>query len=162
GGIGMLLCWLCTFTLVPALLALFEKLRGAPKLKPEADSARRVPALQRIFARPGLISGVFGVLCVIAAGPFLPQPSTPLEKNLDNLTNDRPKGERALLEAHARANESFGKSLAGSIALFDSREDAEKFCEVIKQRMKQPPYDKLIDGCETMSSIVPLRQAEKL
>ncbi|MFN2546060.1 MAG: RND family transporter [Myxococcales bacterium] len=162
GGIGMLLCWLCTFTLVPALLALVEKAAGAPKLKASADSTRLVPPLQRFFRRPGLIVAIFGVACAIAAALFIRQLPTAMERNLDNLTNDPPKGQRALNEAQARANESFGKSLAGAIALVDSREDADKFCDVIRQRMKQSPWDKLIDGCETMSSIVPLQQPEKL
>src|SRR5207253_2144401 len=36
GGMGMLLCWMGTFLLVPALLAVYEKARGAPKATPEA------------------------------------------------------------------------------------------------------------------------------
>jgi predicted RND superfamily exporter protein len=162
GGIGMLLCWLFTFMLVPALLALFERAIGAPKAKPEADSARLVPPLQKFFARPGLIAAIFGVACTISAVLFLRQLPTAMERNLDNLTNDPPKGERALLEAQDRANQSFGKSLAGAIALVDKPEDADKFCDVIRQRMKLPPWDHLIDGCETMSSIVPQEQKEKL
>ena len=162
GGIGMLLCWICTFALVPALLALFEKIHGAPKQRPQSDGAWMLPALSRLYAHPRLIVGIFAVLCVAAAIAFLRQLPTAMERNLENLTNDPPKGHKELTETQDRANSSFGKSLSGAIALLDSRDEADEFCEVIKQRMKQAPYSELIDGCDTISSVVPRQQEEKL
>src|SRR6266852_1220784 len=162
GGIGMLLCWLFTFALVPALLALFEKIHGAPKQRPQSDGARMLPALSRLYAHPRLIVGIFAVLCVAAAIAFLRQLPTAMERNLENLTNDPPKGHKELTETQDRANSSFGKSLSGAIALLDSRDEADQFCEVIKPRMKRAPYSELIDGCDTISSVVPRQQEEKL
>jgi uncharacterized membrane protein YdfJ with MMPL/SSD domain len=162
GGIGMLLCWLSTFALVPALLAIFEKIHGAPKQRPQSDGARLLPALSRLYAHPRLIVGIFAVLCVAAAIAFLRQLPTAMERNLENLTNDPPKGHKELTETQDRANSSFGKSLSGAIALLDSRDEADEFCEVIKQRMKRAPYSELIDGCDTISSVVPRQQEEKL
>jgi predicted RND superfamily exporter protein len=162
GGIGMLLCWLCTFTLVPALLAILEKAIGAPKQKPQASGERLLPALQKVFAKPAAITAVFAVLSVVAAVVFIRQLPTAMERNLENLSNDPPKGHRELTEAQDRANASFGKSLSGALALLDSPEDADAFCDVVKQRMKEPQYEKLIDGCETIASVVPAHQKEKL
>jgi uncharacterized protein len=162
GGIGMLLCWAFTFTLVPALLAIYERFRGAPKPKPAPSGERFVPRLQRFFARPRLIIGIFTVLTVVAAISFgLQLKRGPMERNLDNLSNEL-KGRKTLTEDNQRANDALGKSLAGAIALLDSREDADAFCEVIRQRMKQPPNDKLIDSCDTISSVLPAQQQEKL
>src|SRR5205814_5686327 len=59
GGIGMLLCWIFTFALVPALLAIFEKIRGAPRPRPHDTGERLLPALRAFFARPKLIAGIF-------------------------------------------------------------------------------------------------------
>src|SRR5439155_9202030 len=73
GGIGMLLCWVFTFALVPALLAIFEKLRGAPRIRAEPGGERLVSPLQRFFARPRAIVAVFAVLAVLAAGSFVRQ-----------------------------------------------------------------------------------------
>ena len=84
-----------------------------------------------------------------------------MEHNLDNLSNEL-KGRKTLTDDNQRANDALGKSLAGSIALLDSRGDADRFCEVIRQRMTRPPYDRLIDSCDTISSVVPARQDEKL
>ncbi len=162
GGIGMLLCWVFTFALVPALLAIFEKLRGAPRLRPAPSGERLVAPLQRLFARPWVIVAVFAALALLAGFSFLRQlRKGAMEHNLDNLSNEL-KGRETLTEDNQRANDALGKSLAGSIALLDSPADADRFCAVIRERMKQPPLDQLIDGCDTISSVVPARQAEKL
>jgi predicted exporter len=162
GGIGMLLCWVFTFALVPALLSLFEKLRGPPRLRPEGTGERLVPVLSRFFARPRAIAAIFAVLTLVAAGLFIRQVQRgAMERNLDNLTNEL-KGRKTLTDDNQRANDALGKSLAGAIALLPSREAADKFCAVVRDRQKQAPYDKLIDGCDTISSVVPADQQRKL
>jgi len=162
GGIGMLLCWIFTFALIPALLSVFEKLRGAPRVAPDSSGQRLRPLLSRLFARPQAIAAVFAVLAVGAGTAFIRQVKQgAMERNLDNLTNEL-KGRQTLTADNQRANDALGKSLAGAIALLPSRDAADEFCGVIRERMKKPPYDKLIDGCDTISSVVPARQAEKL
>ena len=161
GGIGMLLCWISTFTLVPALLYAYEKIRGAPKPRADATHERLERALGVVFARPRLVVGVFAVLTIAAALLFLRALPHAMERNLDNLSNEI-KGHDQLKADHDRANSGLGKSIAGSIALMDSWADADAFCDVIHERMKQKPYDELISGCETLSSVVPRQQAEKL
>ncbi|HEY6911155.1 MAG TPA: MMPL family transporter [Myxococcales bacterium] len=162
GGIGMLLCWVFTFALVPALLSIFEKLRGPPRLRPMASGERFVPALTRFFAHRRAIVVFFVALTAAAAAAFgLQLRRGAMERNLDNLSNEL-KGRKTLTTDNQRANEALGKSLAGAIALLDSRDDADAFCAVIRERMKTPPNDKLIDGCDTISSVVPARQQEKL
>jgi len=162
GGIGMLLCWLFTFLLVPALLSVYENVRGPPKPKPEASGERYVPRLKRVFAHCRAIIWIFAVLTVASCVAFgLQIKRGALERNLDNLSNDL-KGQETLKQDENRAQAALGKSLAGAIAVVDSWPDADGFCGVIRQRMKQPPNDKLIDGCDTLSSVVPLDQGEKL
>src|SRR5205085_11815460 len=101
------------------------------------------------------------VLTVISAVLFIRQIPDAMERNLDNLTNDL-KGHDQLKADHDRANSALGRSISGAIALVDSWADADKFCGVIRERMKQGPYDQLIDSCDTLSSVVPRDQDEKL
>lgn len=162
GGIGMLLCWVFTFALVPALLSIFEKLRGAPGVRPGPSGEKLVSPLRAFFAKPRAIVSVFGALALLAGFSFLRQlKAGAMERNLDNLSNEL-KGRKTLTDDNQRANEALGKSLAGSIALLDSRDDADEFCAVIRQRMQEAPYNQLIDGCDTISSVVPAKQPEKL
>ncbi len=157
----MLLCWAATFTLVPALLALYEKVRGAPKPRAESAGERLLPALRVVFAKPRAVVAVFALLTLASGAAFLKVLPTAMERNLDNLTNEI-KGHDQLKADHERANSAIGRSIAGSIALMDSWEQADQFCEVIRGRMKQPPWDQLISGCDTLSSVVPRDQEAKL
>jgi predicted RND superfamily exporter protein len=163
GGIGMLLCWVCTFALVPAVLVLWERvspMRAAP-VAPQQAQARLVAVLQRPFASPRTITAVFAVLTVIAAALFIRQIPTAMERNLDNLTNEL-RGQDQLRRDQDRAQTSLGKSIAGSIALLPSWPAADEFCNVIDKRAQEPRYSELIDGCRTLSSVVPRDQEKKL
>ncbi len=161
GGIGMLLCWISTFVLVPPLLYAYEKIRGAPKQKADVTHERLERGLGVFFARPRLIVSLFAVLAIASAVLFLRALPHAMERNLDNLSNEI-KGHDQLKADHERANSGLGKSIAGSVALMDSWADADQFCDVIHERMKQKPYDELISGCDTLSSVVPRQQTEKL
>jgi predicted RND superfamily exporter protein len=166
GGMGMLLCWLGTFLLVPALLAVYEQLFGAPKAAPDASAEGRalLPFLRRLFARPGLIAAVFGAATVIALVAFVRDLPNAMERNLENLSNDPPKGQQTLVRDHDRAGTSLGTSTASVLALLDSWPEADEFCEVIRKRAQQPEYAKLIESCNTLSMVVPRpdQQPEKL
>jgi predicted RND superfamily exporter protein len=50
------------------------------------------------------------------------------------------------------------------LALLDSWPEADQFCEVIRKRAQQPEYAKLIESCNTLSTVVPRpdQQPEKL
>ena len=161
GGIGMLLCWLCTFLLVPALLTVYEKLRGPPKVRPDTTQETLRPVIARMLEYRRPIIAAFAVLTVISAVLFIRQIPDAMERNLDNLTNDL-KGHDQLKADHDRANSALGRSISGAIALFDSWPEADQFCGVIRERMKQAPYDQLIDSCDTLSSVAPRDQDEKL
>jgi predicted RND superfamily exporter protein len=156
GGMGMLLCWIGTFLLVPALLALYERARGAPKPVPEkAEEGRMLlPALRRLFARPGVIAAIFTVATAVALVAFFRDLPDAMERNLENLSNEI-KGQQALLRDHERAGTSLGTSTASVLALLDSWPEADEFCDVIHKRAQRPEYAKLIDSCNTMSMVVP-------
>ncbi|MBS2026221.1 MAG: MMPL family transporter, partial [Deltaproteobacteria bacterium] len=170
GGVGMLLCWLATFTLVPALLTLWErvfpfKVRGGP-----APEQVAVPGFVRgLFARPAAILGAFALLTVASGVLFVRYLPQAMERNLDNLGNDPVKGNEQVHKDNDAGQNAVGKSIAGTLALLDSREEADAFCDAMRERMKDqsphagaPPNDKLIEGCETISAVVPRFQAEKL
>jgi predicted RND superfamily exporter protein len=161
GGMGMLLCWICTFLLVPALLSVYERLRGPPKPKVRPGEERLIPVTTGMLRHSKGIIVVYAVLTVISAALFIRQIPHAMERNLDNLSNEL-KGHDQLRKDEDRAQSALGRSIAGSIALLDSWDQADRFCDVIRERAKQPPYDKLIDSCNTLSSVVPRDQEKKL
>jgi predicted RND superfamily exporter protein len=163
GGLGMLLCWIATFLLVPSLLAIYERFRGAPRraVDPEEVGQHLLPRLRLVFRNPAAITSVFAVLAVISVVLFLRQLPNAMERNLENLSNQL-KGQETLLRDHARSGTSLGASTAGVVALLDSWDEADEFCEQIRKRIEDPRYTKLIESCTTLSSVVPRQQPEKL
>jgi uncharacterized protein len=162
GGVGMLLCWVFTFALVPALLQLFERIRPvrADARRPPAE--RAAPAwLRRAFSHPRIVIGVFLTLALASIVLFVNQLPVAIERNLQNLTNEI-KGNAELLRDNDRGNAALGKSVAGAIALLPSREAADAFCTQVRERMKAPRFEPVIQGCDTLSSVIPADQGEKL
>ncbi|GEJ58709.1 MMPL family transporter [Anaeromyxobacter diazotrophicus] len=162
GGIGMVVCWLATFALLPALLVLLDRLRPR-RVRPRPPPPRRaVAALDRLLRHPRLVVGAFAVLTAAAAGVYVWRLPVALEQNLDNLRNDE-TGSAEVRRVQARAQGSLGRSIAGAVALLPSREGADAYCAALEERQRaQPRLRALVEGCETLASVVPLRQAEKL
>src|SRR5207245_3070706 len=131
------------------------------KPRPDGTQEKLRPVIARMLLYRRPIIWVFAVLTVVSAALFIRQIPTAMERNLENLTNDL-KGHDQLKRDHDRANSALGRSISGAIALVDSWADADKFCGVSRERMKQGPYDQLIDSCDTRSSRAPPDQDEKL
>jgi predicted RND superfamily exporter protein len=164
GGIGMLLCWVFTFALVPALLQIFEKIRAVKAAPPKAEASahKAAPAwLVWAFSSPRAVVGVFTLASVVSAALFIRQAPTAIERNLENLGNEV-KGQVELHRDQDRGNAAMGKSVAGALALLPSRDAADAFCAVIRERMKEPHVAEVIQGCDTVSAIIPTDQPAKL
>jgi len=161
GGVGMVLCWIATFTLAPALLALFEKVRPVLPLSEGHAVTRRTALAERVFARPGPLLAGYSLLVLTAGGLCAARAPVAMEHNLENLGNQL-RGFEELQRDHERAQASLGRSISGAMALLDSREDAERFCDAVRARMRQAPWSQVIQGCNTIASVVPERQPEKL
>jgi predicted RND superfamily exporter protein len=161
GGIGMLSCWAFTFALLPALLVVFERLRP---VKPACDAPIHFtvpPWLARVFAREISILSGFGLLTLTAGILFVRALPVAIERNNNNLANEL-RGQDTLLRDHERAESSLGKSISGAIALLDSPDEAEIFCEGVRQRVGNPRYRAVIQGCDTLRAVLPGEQAAKL
>jgi predicted RND superfamily exporter protein len=161
GGIGMVLSWVMTFTLVPALMKAMERLRPLKALGRAPDLARRRAVLDVVFARPRVITALFAAASLASAALFLARLPEVQETNLQNLANDV-RGDPQWVRDSTRANAATGRSNAGAIAILPSQDDAEAYCKIVRERTAQRGQQYLVDGCETLSSVVPSHQAEKL
>ncbi len=159
GGTGMLLSWVATFALLPALLSVFERIRP---LRPSLSPRRHTPAfLERLGQIPAGIVGVFGLLIAVSIVFFVLFIPRAMEHNLDHVTNELSSTNR-IFRDNQRAQQSLGKSIAGAIALLPTPEGSDQFCAVIRDRQAQPQYAPLIDGCENVHSVIPADQEQKL
>jgi uncharacterized protein len=162
GGIGMTLCWAVTFALVPALMKVMERVRPLKVTGGPLEPDRPPPAwLRASFSRPRLVATLFGVATVASTALFLVRLPDAQETNLENLANDV-RGAAEWVRDSSRANAATGRSNAGAIALLPSEDDAEAYCAIVRTRTRERGQQYLVDGCETLSSVVPSHQPEKL
>ncbi len=161
GGVGMLACWVATFAMVPALLLLLDRARPQRSWR-AARAANGAPRwLRRAFARPRLLAAGFALATAASVALFVHRLPSAIQRNLATLTNDIRDNPR-LMRDKRRADEALGQSSQGVIALLPSPDHADGFCEVIRDRQRQPRWRKLVESCETLSSVVPAEQEEKL
>jgi predicted RND superfamily exporter protein len=163
GAVGMLLSWVSTFTLLPALLTIFEKFRPLrPVARREEDGhSKWAPVLRKLSQRPGVVVGIFGALTLLSAVEFIRFLPDAMERNLENVTNEL-KATNEVARYNARGQESIGMSIEGAIALLPSPQAADEFCQVIRHRQLEPRWKPLLDRCETISSVIPADQEQKL
>lgn len=166
GGVGMVICWTATFALLPALLVLLERLRPTRRRPPvrarPREHAFAIAVLDRVFARPKTIVVLFSALTLLAGFAFFRDLPATLERNLDNLTNEV-TGTRELRRVNDRAQGGVGQSISGAMALLPTRTGAYAYCAAVEARLAaQPRLRDLIASCETVASVVPTDQQEKL
>ena len=87
GLFGMAICWLCTYTLLPTLITVVEKIRPIPQDHLSEQSPSRVMtfAAKTVSRWPGIIMGVSTLATILALLSFTQANSSLLETNLRNL-----------------------------------------------------------------------------
>ena len=134
GGIGMLLCWVFTFALVPALLAVFERIRPVRARRPRRHPADRPPPwlATRLFAHakrhPPRLRRCSRCWPPRSSSTQLP---VAIEHNLENLGNEL-QGQDELLRDHDRGNGALGKLWRAPSRSSPPREAADAFCAVVR------------------------------
>ena len=169
GGLGMLLCWVATFALLPAFLGAIDQIwpKKTTAPGPAVGGSKAAPHwLELAFRHPRRLSAAILALALFGLAVFLIRLPHAMETNLDHLSNQITNREnRELARDNARAQTSLGKSIAGTVVLLPSPQIAERYCEVIRARMndpRNPAVAAVIDGCDSLTSVVPADQAQKL
>lgn len=168
GGVGMPLCWLCTYTFLPAYMSLLE--RTWP-MKVKGLAARSfgnvMDPLSRWVARSSksilLGTAVSALVSVALVIWYIPNS---LEYNFDNLKFKPAKVEDTWENrARQRTNEIFGESQSPSFILADNMDQVPLICPSIKARSKElldEQGKEILDSCKTMQDYVPADQHAKL
>jgi uncharacterized protein len=163
GGVGMLLCWLATFVVMPPILVLFERHR--PLAGPKG-SARTPRALGRAFAFPFVharttlaIAALLALCATVLAAGYL---ADPLEYDLRRIDN-RP----AELPSEARRLAPILDGLVGrqgqdgvAIAVDDLAQVPSLVAALERRRTEapEPPFSRVV----TAFDLLPDRQGDKL
>jgi len=163
GGVGMVLCWLGAYLVLPSMAALVERIKPLRFQEGKKKTGVYGIAFSKIVHRVPkgilVVSTVLGVGAVFLVGKAIAE--DPLEYNFRNLKSVREGSTRAQ-EINHRVNEIVGGSgTTNRIALVvDSREDVRALEETLEQQKEEgdPPYGRTV----TIDDLLPGRQDDKL
>jgi len=165
GGIGMVLCWVAAFTVLPAALAELQA-RGKIRFPPAARVSYR---LTRLVPRSAGLAAAIGLLATAAAGfgTYRYLAGEPLEKDWRRLRSDSTEilAQRAWNDRiSSDFDQGFNRNLSGRFAIVVPRRDqVAPLVERLRARDRGlPPSRALFSEVRSIDDLLPDRQADKL
>ena len=162
GLIGMSLCWIAAYTVLPAALTLMEKIK--PIMTPERKKPKRfisgsLAYLIQKFPKPlwGLSIGL-----TIAAGLFYSKfsPSI-LESDLSKLRN-KVSMERGSGYLSKYVDEIFQRYLSPLVILPKTLEETDRIATLLRAKQKELGENSLIANVQTIQDFLPKDQPQKI
>ncbi|MGE5184006.1 MAG: MMPL family transporter [Acidobacteriota bacterium] len=154
GGIGILMCWVATFTLVPACIVLADRHRRP-----------RTPAgfqpLSRAFTRLGTwcerrsrpVVGAVGALVVASIAIAVAARGHVVETDLRKL-GTRSSETSGIEKLDNRLRVVDVHSSTPSVVATSSREEAREVCEIMKEKVRTDP-DHVFRDCYSIDDLLP-------
>lgn len=159
GGMGMVLCWACTYTILPSWLGVFERIwETRPKTRKGSSLLEKFSDV--IMARPLKILKLTSVVTILATGLIAWYIPRSLEYDFSRLSFKSPKvSDPWETWVGDRMDEIFGQSTSPSVVVLDRSDQGKPFCDVI---LSKDPEERYVESCKTVDSFVPSQQKEKL
>ena len=173
GTSGMLLCWLATYLLAPAVLVLQDRrwpIHGPGKSHNwfhrwrQRPSAYERPFVFLVSRAPRAMAVGSLVLAVAGAVAFaLWLRADPIDYDMRHMQNDLGGG-KALYRVAARAADVLGNNTeSGMVVLANSADEVPDLVKALEQRRDAaPPELKPFEGVHTLQDFVPPDQAAKI
>jgi uncharacterized protein len=167
-GYGMLICWLVTYALLPAILAASERVLPSFQTTEQKDSKLRgyygviFAKLAQAFPKPIAIVGVLlGLVSVFYTVKYIT--SDPMEYDMGNVRNER-KDQTAAGNLSVRVDQVVGRMGQDGMAIMTDRLDQVPLLEIeLQKRYDEAPKDlKPFENVVTIYSLLPKDQKRKL
>jgi predicted RND superfamily exporter protein len=162
GLVGMVLCWISSYTLMPAFLTVMERWR--PLVKPGAKPPKMVfsSAIAWVVGRaPKLIWGTAIVITLLSISTWAKLDSGILETDLSKLRN-KESIEHGSAFLSRYLDEIFQRYLAPIVILPKSREDAVKIAADLKARKERDGASSPIASVQSIDDFIPKDQEKKI
>ena len=161
GGIGMVLCWVVTFVLMPPLIAWLD---CGPETgpRPLRESSRLMTNIARFIARHPVPVAAFGGLLTVAAITVLPRiNSSILESDFSRLRR-RDTWTQGEGFWGRKMDQLLGRYLSPTVLLTDSEEAATELTAQLRSAKKNPPLSTLVSEIRGPHDILPADQEAKI
>jgi predicted RND superfamily exporter protein len=163
GLMGMILCWISAFTLLPAFLTVLESFRPlvpAHRAKP-AKSYFSDKVARGVRRFPRLIWSLSFIVTVVSLALFTRYSPDILESDLAKLRSkssmEHGSGYYSLF-----IDQIFGRYLSPMVVMPREREDALRIAERLKQTQKQEGDRTLLASVQTIDDFLPKDQTRKI
>jgi hypothetical protein len=162
GLIGMVLCWISAYTLLPAYLTLLDKIHPLVRKAKKAPKPYVANAMAWAVGRFGTLIWLLSLAAtVISLAMFGRYNSGILETDLSQLRNKHSlESGSAYLSKHL--DEIFQRYLSPLAILPRKKEDTAKIAALLRQKKIEEGKDSLISSVQTLDDFIPKQQAEKL
>jgi predicted RND superfamily exporter protein len=171
GGYGMALCWLTTYTFMPALLAASEQVW--PAYRPRAAQAPKVRArgyygvlfAKLALAAPrgiALVGALIGLASLVLTVLYFTR--DPMEYNMKNMRTDNVETPSNARNLSHQVDAVVGRLGQEGMAVMTDRLDQVPFltAELERRRRAAPPKQKPFDKVVSIFSLLPQDQAQKI
>jgi hypothetical protein len=174
GGVGMVLCWLATFAVMPALVSLSERIR--PIYEAGRAVARAGPFTRLVAAavgrRPFVVAGAgLALTAFFAYTSWRFVAGDPFEYDFRNLrsTHSRQSGSYSVSSRvnrifdYKRDGSGHAPNIGGMVVLADRPDQAPHIVRLLEERRdRAPPHARTIHEIASLASVLPKDQERKL
>jgi uncharacterized protein len=165
GGLGMLFCWVATYTVLPVFLGISEQIWPLVMVgkKERFQFSLMAPLAKNLnrWAKTLTIAGA--VLSAISVPLLIHYLPNSLEYDFSKL-RVKTKGHEMSEEADLseRVKKIFSGSLTPAVLVADRTDQVQPLCDEILGKNKiDPPERQVVDKCQSLYSFVPKQQPEK-
>ncbi len=130
GGVGMILCWLFTYSYCPALICLWERIRRSPGRQPSPPKVR-IRIATAIIDHPRALLLAVGAITLLAAWAIAPVLKRPFEYDFSKLRNQQSR-QHGAGDLYVRVGRIFPQDLSPvGVALLPRADDAAAFRDAL-------------------------------
>jgi uncharacterized protein len=166
GSVGVILCWINTFLLLPSLIIVWEKTAKIKKIKRlfsfEISSMKKLSPL--VCKHYLFTYAIFVVLLGFSAYYFVGYYEDRLESDFSKLRNvESTKGGSAYWDQKVGDIVGENISITPSVIIADNIEEAEEICKSIDKKLEEMPEKfKNLASCYSVQRLLPTKQKDKL
>jgi hypothetical protein len=161
-GVGMVLCWIATFAIMPALIAVSERRWPMRAATTRTEDTRWGSWPFKIVERfSGLLAWGGAVGLVVGAALTVHHFRDPFEKDYSKLRSNYARDHGAGAVAK-RVDQIFGRYSSPLVILTDRPEDAPEVVKLLEAQIAARDQNKPINEVLALSSLVPANQPERI
>jgi predicted RND superfamily exporter protein len=162
GLIGMVLCWISAFTMLPALLVIFDRkgIKGPKGYKPAFTfGANQIATFVSAKSKPIFLASLLVTLAALATFPTYSRDI--IETNLGKLRS-KESMEKGSGYYDKYLIEIFQHYLTPIVILANSREDANKIAALVRDKKEKDGPNSPVASVQTFDDFLPQNQEAKI